>query len=78
MLFRSSDNVLEGIRFNAGYDLANNAIEPIVTNNAIYRNAKGPSMMILGELSANPGGIYGPGVNNDSAKLHVGANIYFF
>ncbi len=71
-----SDNVLEGIRFNAGYDLANNAIEPIVTNNAIYRNAKGPSMMILGELSANPGGIYGPGVNNDSAKLHVGANWY--
>ena len=71
-----SDNVLEGIRFNAGYDLANDAIEPIVTNNAIYRNAKGPSMMILGELSANPGGIYGPGVNNDSAKLHVGANWY--
>lgn len=71
-----SDNVLEGIRFNAGYDLANGAIEPIVTNNAIYRNAKGPSMMILGELSANPGGIYGPGVNNDSAKLHIGANWY--
>ena len=31
-----TDNVLEGIRFNAGYDLAENAVEPIVTDNAIY------------------------------------------
>lgn len=31
-----TDNVLEGIRFNAPYDLAENAVEPIVTDNAIY------------------------------------------
>ena len=71
-----SDNVLEGIRFNAGYDLAENAVEPIVTDNAIYRNARGPSMMILGELSANPEGIYGPGQWNDSLKLKIGPNWY--
>ena len=71
-----SDNVLEGIRFNAGYDLAENAVEPIVTNNAVYRNARGPSMMILGELSANPEGIYGPGQWNDSLKLKLGPNWY--
>ena len=71
-----SDNILEGIRFNAGYDLANNAVEPIVTDNAIYRNARGPSMMILGELSANPGGIYAAGAVNDSEKLCLDANWY--
>lgn len=71
-----SDNVLEGIRFNAGYDLASNAIEPIVTDNAIYRNARGPSMMILGELSANPEGIYGNGLYVDSDKLKLDANWY--
>ena len=43
-----TDQVLEGIRFNAGYDLALNAVKPFVTDNAIYRNARGPSMMILG------------------------------
>ena len=71
-----SDNVLEGIRFNEGYDLAQNAIEPVVTDNAIYRNGRGPSMMILGELSANPAGIYGPGAFNDSLKLKIGLNWY--
>ncbi len=71
-----SDNVLEGIRFNEGYDLAKNAIEPVVTDNGIYRNGRGPSMMILGELSANPAGIYGPGAFNDSLKLKLGANWY--
>lgn len=70
------DNSLEGIRFNAGYDLAENCIEPIVTSNAIYRNAEGPSMMILGEMSANPYGIYGPGQWDESLRLKIGPNWY--
>ena len=71
-----TDNVLEGIRFNVGYDLAENAVEPIVTDNAIYRNARGPSMMILGELSANPEGIYGGGLLNPEERLKLDANWY--
>lgn len=71
-----TDNVLEGIRFNAGYDLAEDAIEPVVTDNAIYRNAVGPSMMILGEMSANPEGIYGPGQWNESLRLKLDPNWY--
>lgn len=71
-----SDNALEGIRFNAGYDLAENAVEPDVNDNAIYRNAKGPSMMILGELSANPEGIYQYGPLDDTKKLQLGANWF--
>ena len=71
-----TDNVLEGIRFNAGYDLAQNAVEPVVTDNAIYRNAVGPSMMILGEMSANPEGIYGPGQWNESLRLKLDPNWY--
>ena len=71
-----TDNVLEGIRFNAGYDLAENAILPHVTDNAIYRNARGPSMMILGEMSANPFGIYGGGLLDPSQKLQLEANWY--
>ena len=71
-----ADNSLEGIRFNAGYDLAENCVEPIVTDNAIYRNAEGPSMMILGEMSANPFGIYGPGEWDDDLKLKIGPNWY--
>ena len=71
-----SDNALEGIRFNAGYDLAENAVEPNVNDNAIYRNAKGPSMMILGELSANPAGIYQYGPEDDTKKLQLGANWF--
>ena len=71
-----ADNSLEGIRFNAGYDLAENCVEPNVTDNAIYRNAEGPSMMILGEMSANPFGIYGPGEFDDDLKLRIGLNWY--
>ena len=71
-----TDNVLEGIRFNAGYDIAPNATKAIVTDNAIYRNARGPSMMILGELSANPEGIYGGGLQNPSERLQLDANWY--
>lgn len=71
-----TDNVLEGMRFNAGYDLAENAVEPIVTDNAVYRNARGPSMMILGEMSANPEGIYGPGQWNESLRLKLDPNWY--
>ena len=71
-----TDNVLEGIRFNAPYDLAENAVEPVVTDNAIYRNARGPSMMILGEMSANPEGIYGPGQWNESLRLKLDPNWY--
>ena len=71
-----TDNVLEGMRFNAGYDLAENAVTPIVTDNAIYRNARGPSMMILGEMSANPEGIYGPGQWNESLRLKLDPNWY--
>ena len=71
-----ADNSLEGIRFNAGYDLAENAIEPNVTDNAIYRNAEGPSMMILGEMSANPEGIYGPGQWDEELRLKVNPNWY--
>ena len=71
-----SDNALEGIRFNAGYGLAENAVEPNVNDNAIYRNAKGPSMMILGELSANPEGIYRFGPEDDTQKLQLGANWF--
>ena len=71
-----SDNALEGIRFNAGYDLAENAVEPNVNDNAIYRNARGPSMMILGELSANPEGIYHYGEFNETKRLQLGINWY--
>ena len=71
-----TDNVLEGMRFNAGYDLAENAVEPVVTDNAVYRNARGPSMMILGEMSANPEGIYGPGQWNESLRLKIDPNWY--
>ena len=71
-----TDNVLEGMRFNAGYDLAQDAVKPLVTDNAIYRNARGPSMMILGELSANPMGIYGNGLYDPKDKLQLDSNWY--
>jgi len=71
-----ADNSLEGIRFNAGYDLAENVVEPVITDNAIYRNAEGPSMMILGEMSANPAGIYGPGEFDEELRLKIDPNWY--
>ena len=71
-----ADNSLEGIRFNAGYDLAENVVEPVITDNAIYRNAEGPSMMILGEMSANPAGIYGPGEFDEELRLKIDSNWY--
>ena len=71
-----ADNSLEGIRFNAPYDLAKNAVEPVVTDNAIYRNAEGPSLWILGEMSANPMGIYGPGEFNPDLQLKIDPNWY--
>jgi len=47
-----------------------------VENNALYNNAKGPSQIILGEVSANPAGIYGPGEWDDDLKLVLGPNWY--
>ena len=71
-----SNSTIEGITFNVNYTYSENAIQPIVENNAIYNNAKGPSMITLGEISANPAGIYGPGEWNESLRLHLGANWY--
>lgn len=71
-----TNSTIEGLTFNENYTFCENAIQPIVTNNAIYNNAKGPSMIVLGEVSANPAGIYGPGEWNDSEKLELGANWY--
>ncbi|MBQ3472595.1 MAG: right-handed parallel beta-helix repeat-containing protein [Methanobrevibacter sp.] len=71
-----ADNALEGIRFNAPYDLAEEAVEPVVTDNAVYRNAEGPSLWILGEMSANPMGIYGPGEFNPDLQLKIDPNWY--
>ena len=71
-----TQSVVEGITFNVNYTYAENAIQPIVEDNAIYNNAKGPSMMILGEVSANPEGIYGPGEWDDNLKLVLGPNWY--
>lgn len=71
-----SNSTIEGLTFNENYTYAKNAVQPIVTNNAIYNNAKGPSMIILGEVSANPAGIYGPGEWNDTLKLRLGPNWY--
>ena len=42
----------------------------------VVNNAKGPSQIILGEVSANPNGIYGPGEWNDTLKLQLGPNWY--
>ena len=75
-----SGSVTEGIRFNAGFNSAygdaENAPIPYVADNAIYRNAKGPSLWILGEMSANPNGIYGPGQWNESKRLLIDSNWY--
>ena len=71
-----SENALEGVTFWKHYNLTGSSVYPVVEDNAIYNNAKGPSMMILGEMSANPEGIYGPGEWNDSLKLFIGPNWY--
>ncbi len=70
-----SNSTIEGLTVNENYTYAPGAVL-IVENNAIYNNAKGPSQIILGEISANPNGIYGPGEWNDTLKLHLGANWY--
>ena len=70
-----SNSTIEGLTVNENYTYASGAVL-IVENNAIYNNAKGPSQIILGEVSANPNGIYGPGEWNDTLKLHLGANWY--
>ncbi|MDO5848579.1 MAG: right-handed parallel beta-helix repeat-containing protein [Methanobrevibacter sp.] len=71
-----SNNTIEGLTFNENYTFAEGSPEVIVENNAIYNNAKGPSMIILGEVSANPAGIYGPGEWDDTKKLYLRANWY--
>ena len=69
------DSVIEGFTANENYTPATGA-KLIVENNALYNNAKGPSLMILGEVSANPAGIYGPGEWDDDLKLQLGPNWY--
>ena len=69
------DSVIEGFTANENYTPADGATL-IVENNALYNNAKGPSLMILGEVSANPAGIYGPGEWDDDLKLQLGPNWY--
>lgn len=71
-----TNSTIEGLTFNVNYTFAENAVQPVVESNAIYNNAKGPSMIILGEVSANPEGIYGPGEWDDSLKLVLGSNWY--
>ena len=69
------DSIIEGLTVNENYTPATGATL-IVENNALYNNAKGPSLMILGEVSANPAGIYGPGEWDDNLKLTLGPNWY--
>ena len=69
------DSIVEGFTANENYTPATGATL-IVENNALYNNAKGPSLMILGEVSANPAGIYGPGEWDDDLKLQLGPNWY--
>lgn len=69
------NSTLEGIVFWPNYTPINNEY-PTVINNAIYNNAKGPGMFILGEMSANPEGIYAAGVNDTSKRLFLGPNFY--
>ncbi|MDL2246110.1 right-handed parallel beta-helix repeat-containing protein [Methanobrevibacter sp. OttesenSCG-928-K11] len=71
-----SNSTLEGIVFAANYNYSVGATQPVVENNAIYNNAKGPGLIVLGEVSANPAGIYGPGATNNTLRLFLGANWY--
>ena len=68
-------STIEGFTANENYTPKKGA-KLIVENNAIYNNALGPSLMILGEVSANPAGIYGPGEFDDDLKLELGPNWY--
>ena len=70
-----SNSTIEGLTVNENYTYAPGAVL-VVENNAIYNNAKGPSQIILGEVSANPNGIYGPGEWNDTLKLELEPNWY--
>ena len=70
-----SNSTIEGLTVNENYTYAPGAVL-VVENNTIYNNAKGPSQIILGEVSANPNGIYGPGEWNDTLKLELGPNWY--
>ena len=69
------ESVIEGFTANENYTPSTGATL-VVENNALYNNAKGPSLMILGEVSANPAGIYGPGEWDDDLKLQLGPNWY--
>lgn len=69
------ESTIEGFTANENYTPATGATL-IIENNALYNNAKGPSLMILGEVSANPAGIYGPGEWDDDKKLQLGPNWY--
>ena len=69
------ESTIEGFTANENYTPASGATL-IVENNALYNNAKGPSLLILGEVSANPAGIYGPGEWDDDLKLQLGPNWY--
>ena len=69
------DSIIEGFTANENYTPATGETL-IVENNALYNNAKGPSQIILGEVSANPAGIYGPGEWDDDLKLVLGPNWY--
>jgi parallel beta-helix repeat protein len=69
------ESIIEGFTANENYTPSTGATL-VVENNALYNNAKGPSLMILGEVSANPAGIYGPGEWDDDLKLQLGPNWY--
>lgn len=69
------NSTLEGVVFWPNYTPVNGEY-PTVENNAIFDNAKGPAMFTLGEMSANPNGIYAPGANDSSKALHIGYNWF--
>jgi parallel beta-helix repeat protein len=71
-----TESTLEGIVFYANYTYLKNGKQPLIESNAIFNNAKGPGLIVLGEISANPGGIYGPGEFNNSLRLKLGSNWY--
>ena len=70
------NSTMEGLVFYKNYNFSNGAIQPLVENNAIFNNAKGPGLIIVGEVSANPEGIYAAGEFNSSLRLTLGPNWY--